>query len=300
MSTPPNQPIRKPAPFTWPPRTVSPASPGAPAAAEVVRGPELSRTWRDAVREAIDDTRRTWLDLMLPRLEERFAASGFVSDRADAYCPKCGLTAQGELGPDGCEECQSRRPAWKRVVRLGTYSHPLAEVIRQIKFSRWRRLGYDLGVVMGRSLAAELPSPRPPIVLVPVPMSWRRRMVRGIDHSLAICRGVKASLGRTARISRVLRRRHGPSQLQVLPGERSGNVGRMVYPARFGFRSVSDAAIVVVVDDVMTTGATMRACCRAMKEGLSGVGKDRMDVWALVAARTEVADGDRDGDGDVA
>jgi predicted amidophosphoribosyltransferase len=231
--------------------------------------------------------------MTLPRLGERLAAASFQPDSPNDYCYKCGLTAKEPPGPDGCIECTDRRPQWDRVVRLGTYTPPLADVIRQIKFSKWRRLGYDLGLIMGRQLATQLPSPRPPIVLVPVPMSWRRRMFRGMDHSVAICRGVRAGLGKGARIARLLKRRHGPSQLQVLPSERSGNVGRMIQPRMCGFRSVSGDSIIAIVDDVMTTGATMRASCRAVGEGLAAAGAGRRKVWALVAARTELPDGDR-------
>lgn len=296
-----SSPIDKPQRFVWPPRRVAPDAPVVPAAAEVVRGPELRRTWRDALREAVEDTRSVWLDMTVPQLDVRLAEQQFEPDAPGSYCPKCGLTAERNLGPECCDECANRRPAWQRVVRLGTYTPPLADVIRQIKFTKWRRLGEDLGRVMGRQLAELLPTPRPPIVLVPVPMSWQRRVVRGLDHSLAICRGVRAGLaegGGRARIRKLLWRRHGPSQLQVLPSERSGNVGRMIQARRFGFRSVSNGTLVVVVDDVMTTGATMRASCRAVVEGLSGAGVERATVWAMVAARTEIADGDRDEGGE--
>lgn len=286
-------PLPKPQRFVWPPRQVAPGVPAVPVAAEVVRGPVLARTWRDSLREAIDDTRRVWLDLTLPRLDERFAERGFVPDPPHAYCHKCGLTADRPPGPDGCEECVSRRPQWQRIVRLGTYTPPLADVIRQIKFTKWRRLGHDLGRFMGEQIAVQLPAPRPSIVLVPVPMSWRRRVIRGMDHSLAICRGVCDGLGGGARVAQLLKRQHGPSQLQVLPSERSGNVGRMIQPKKFGFRSVAPEAIVIVVDDVMTTGATMRAACRAVGEGLAAAGLGRREVWAAVAARTELANGDR-------
>lgn len=293
-------PIPKPQRFVWPPKPIAPSAPAVPAAAEVIRGPELTHSWSDSLRRAIDDTRRTWLDMTLPRLDERLAEHGFMPDGPGTYCPKCGLTAERDLGQGCCDDCTSRRPAWHRIVRLGTYTPPLADVIRQIKFSQWRRLGQDLGVLLGRQLAEQLPTPRPRIVLVPVPMSWRRRVFRGMDHSLAICRGVREGMGGEARIAKLLKRRHGPSQLQVLPSERSGNVGRMIQPRRFGFRSASEATLVIVVDDVMTTGATMRASCRAVGEGLAAVGAGRREVWALVAARTQLPDGDRDeGEGTV-
>lgn len=290
-------PLPKPERFVWPPRRPVLEAPTDAPTTEVVRGPELRRTWRDAVREAVEDTRRIWLDQVVPRLDERLAAAGFKADPPGAYCFKCGLSVERPTGADGCDACAGRQPGWRRVIRLGTYTPPLANIIREIKFSKWRRLGQDLGVVLSRQLAEQLPSPRPPVVLVPVPMSWRRRMFRGMDHTLAICRGIRSGLRGDVRIAHLLKRRHGPSQLQVLPSERSGNVGRMILARKFGFRSVRDGAVVVVVDDVMTTGATMRASCRAVGEGLAGAGVGKREVWALIAARTEEPDGDRDEEG---
>lgn len=287
-------PMARPPRFVWPPRRPEPETQPAPAATEVVRGAEFTRSWRDGVREALEDTRRIWLDQVVPKLDERLAAAGFRPDPPTAYCFKCGLTVDRPTGSEGCEGCVGRQPGWRRIIRLGTYTPPLSNIIREIKFSNWRRLGQDLGVALSRQLLEQLPSPRPPVVLVPVPMSWRRRMIRGMDHTLAICRGVRSGLGGDVRIAHLLKRRHGPSQLQVLPSERSGNVGKMIQPRLFGFRSVSPDAIVVVVDDVMTTGATMRASCRALGEGLAGAGSGRRELWGLIAARTEEPDGDRD------
>jgi len=296
--------IAKPPRFVWPPRPVTPAPTATLHAAEVVRGPELARTWRTALQEALDDTRRIWLDMTLPRLDERLAECAFVPDTAAAYCPKCGLgfEAGDSHDPhdpsDTCLRCAGKRPPWARVVRIGTYTPPLADVIRQIKFSRWRRLGRDLGLFLGEQVAAQLPTPRPPVMLVPVPMSWRRRLFRGMDHSLAICRGVRDGLGGDARIVQLLARRHGPSQLAVLPSDRAGNVGRLIRPRLGACRSVPPDAVIVVIDDVMTTGATMRAACRAVRAGLKAIGAGRREVWAAVAARTELPDGDRDEGGD--
>ncbi len=289
----PRAPIPKPDRFVWPPRPV-PSNPAAPTPAEVVHADELARTWRDSLREALEETRRTWLDLTLPRLDQRLADAGFRPDPFDRFCPLCGLTADPPLRADRCEECANKRPPWQRVIRLGTYTPPLADVIRQIKFSRWRRLGFDLGVVLGRQLAAAVPAPRPPVVLVPVPISWRRRLARGLDHTLALCRGVRSVLGPSAQVCHLLKRAHGPSQVQVLASDRPRNVGNRIQPRRFGWRSVSGDCLFVVVDDVMTTGATMRASCRAVGEGLAGRGLAKRPVLALVAARTETPDGDRD------
>lgn len=242
-----------------------------------------------------------WLDLVAPPLESRLAAAGWTPDSPDAYCPRCGLSMiDGRAVGEGCDRCEGRRPAWQRVVRLGEYRGEMARVVREIKFSRWRALGHDLGRLMG-SRAAPIVAALAPgagVVLVPVPMSRWRLMIRGMDHTLAICRGVRAGMrgaGVAATIEPALGRRHGPSQLSVLPSERAGNIGRRIYPRGGGrFGKVFDRKLVMVVDDVMTTGATMQASCRAVREGLKRESREVAGLWALVAARTERAGGDRD------
>lgn len=292
--------------FTWPPRAAvsEPArDPADGARASVVlsgaalreavggEGGPLRQVWR-----AIETD---WLDLVAPPLGSRLAAAGWAADGHDSYCPRCGLGLfDGRRIGEGCDRCEGRRPAWERVVRLGEYRGELACIVREIKFSRWRALGFELGRLMGAHAAPVVAAHAPgaSVVLAPVPMSRWRLIARGMDHAMAICRGVRAGMrgaGLEARIARLLGRRHGPSQLAVLPSERAGNVGRRIYPRRAGaFRAVFDRELVVVVDDVMTTGATMQAGCRAVREGLKVAGRNPAGVWALVAARTERADGD--------
>jgi hypothetical protein len=127
-------------------------------------------------------------------------------DAAKDYCCRCGLSVGPQEAIDGqCAACQANettRPPWQRIIRLGEYESPLNRWICEVKFTRWRKLGWDLGRVLGRSiqahmqdaLAAGLIPPGPPII-VPVPMSWPRRWHRGIDHTMAIARGVAAETG---------------------------------------------------------------------------------------------------------
>lgn len=269
---------------------------------EVVRGGVIAerarRGWLGALWRAVEVE---WLDMTSAPLAERLFAAGWRADAPTAYCARCGLTIlDGDRVGEGCDQCAGRRPAWERIVRLGEYRAPLSNVVREIKFSKWRRLGFDLGRLMGAELAAAAGAHAPgaPIVLVPVPMSRLHRLARGMDHALAICRGVREGLrerGMKVEIRGLLRRRHGPSQLSVLPSERAGNVGRRIYAGRLkGFCQVPQGALVVVVDDVMTTGATMQGSCRGLREGLRGAERADCRVWGLVAARTELVDGDRE------
>jgi predicted amidophosphoribosyltransferase len=168
------------------------------------------------------------------------------------------------------------------VVRLGEYRGEMRQIVHDIKFTRWRRLGDDTGRLLGRELGRQLegagiePST---VVLVPVPTSWRRRIARGIDHPLVIARGAAAVLG--TEILPLLSRTHRPSQTQVPVGRRRENVEGSI-------QLKSGAEVperhLVIVDDVTTTRATLRAACRALSPSRDGPAPSR--IWAAVLAVT--------------
>ena len=112
---------------------------------------------------------------------------------------------------DGCHRCESKRLPWERAVRLGPYEDLLRDAILETKFTRWRHVGEQLGRRLGESLCSTLAAKgQTPAdaVLIPVPSSTRRRLVRGIDHTLAIARGMRRASG--IEISRPLSARFGP------------------------------------------------------------------------------------------
>jgi predicted amidophosphoribosyltransferase len=266
-------------PFVWPPR---PAPPAAPAAvSSEPRDPPMrekpaahnaaaDRSAPRAVPPAPASTglwaafQRTWLDLIAPPLAQRAAALGFAPDDSTTYCPRCAQTAGPfESGPRGCPQCTGKRLPWARMVRLGEYRPPLSTFVQEVKFTRWRRLGTDLGRWLGTQINGRLAPYRsnslPRIVIVPVPITFRRRLFRGIDHTSSIARGVAIATGGT--VLHALKRRHRPSQVSLPLSERAANIGKTItLKPGINLRG----CLVIVVDDVTTTGATMRASCRAI------------------------------------
>jgi predicted amidophosphoribosyltransferase len=240
-----------------------------------------------------------WLSVSAPPLLERASAAGWVPDSPTHYCRRCGATAQpnqqvGVGEPNGCDTCADVRLPWDRFVRLGEYEAPLEHWIKEVKYTRFRRLGESLGVWLGESIAAEIERaraaspgslPELPPAIVPAPMSFLHRLTRGIDHALTISRGVRSGTGGV--IVPALTRAHRPSQLDVSPSDRRANVAR-AFRARARMLPRLEGRLVVVVDDVTTTGATLSACVRSLK-GLfrsAGSGRGYPPIWAAAAAWT--------------
>ena len=211
------------------------------------------------------DIERTWFSRVVDPLPERLSAAGWSADGPLAYCPRCASSVGPHEADDtGCSWCRGRRLRWERAVRLSEYRGVLRRTILEVKFTRWRRVGDDLGRMLGRALAERLDTAATPIervVIVPVPTSLRSRVARGIDHALVIARGVSAATG--CPIARVLSRRHRPTQRSVSRAQRARNVaGSFTYSGEPGELA---GRLVVLVDDVRTTGATLSAACRVIR-----------------------------------
>ena len=124
----------------------------------------------------------------------------------------------------------------------------------------------DLGEIMGRFMAAELLESgffRGIDVIVPVPLHPRKQRIRGYNQSEYIARGIAAVTGLSLDTSSVVRKRHTETQTSKSAYERWENVDgmfRLDCPERFAGKHV------LLVDDVLTTGATTTACADAFRD----------------------------------
>lgn len=316
--TKPDQDAQPSAKFVWPPRALpqqyipAPVEVAAPSSPRDSRfrnrppapipipacappGSGLARAW--------SEIEHTWLDVVASPLAERMAEEYWAPDKPSDYCPRCALSVGPHEAVDGlCAACQSgesKRPPWQRIIRLGEYESPLNRWICEVKFTRWRKLGWDLGRVLGKSIQVQMQEaraagaiPQGPPIIVPVPMSIVRRWSRGIDHTLAIARGVAVEIGGIIR--QPISRKHRPSQTQVAPSTREANVAGTFRPRSGWHVPRLGGGLIIVVDDVTTTSSTLRGACRAVGECLRNErkaekGSDRVPesvIWGAVLART--------------
>lgn len=156
----------------------------------------------------------------------------------------------------------------RRVVRLGSHEGDLRQWVIAIKHNQWEAMGEHLGALLGQQVRRVCPGiATANAVVVAVPMPWIRRSDRGIDHSFTLAQGVARAL--SLRCVQPLRQRAGGTQVN-----RAGRAGRLHAVARFiprrGFlgmraRLAVKGRVVVLVDDVRTTGATLALAGAALR-----------------------------------
>ena len=206
-------------------------------------------------RGAADDLLCAPCDADLPRL-------------SGARCPRCALDSpRGEL----CGRCLSDAPHYDATVAALAYEFPADALVHALKFRGELALASFLGREIARRISAiEIDS------VVPVPLSAARLRTRGYNHAAEIARHL---LPGKLDLALCERSRDTPPQMDLPFAERRRNV-------RGAFRCTRAlmGASIAVVDDVMTTGATLNELARTLKD--AGAAR----VVNLVVARTFAPD----------
>jgi ComF family protein len=152
--------------------------------------------------------------------------------------------------------CRNGLLGFDEVFCYGAYEGTLRKLIHLFKYSGMRRLAQPLGAL----LADALPRDRQFDLVTAVPLHWRRRWQRGFNQSELLGKAIARARGIPAK--HVLRRGWATrAQAGLSNSQRRENVSG-AFRAR---RRVAGLRI-LLVDDVMTTGATAGACARALKK----------------------------------
>jgi ComF family protein len=185
-------------------------------------------------------------------------------------CPVCALPTPGS---NVCGACLKQAPHFDATQALFRYEFPLDRLVQSLKYAH-RLASADF---LGQALA-QLPTLLRPDLILPVPLAPARLAERGFNQALEIARPLARALGVPLAISHIHRRRDTAPQASLPWKERRQNI-------RHAFECTMDLAgkTVLVVDDVMTTGATLDELARTLKAHGAARVENRVLARALKA-----------------
>jgi competence protein ComFC len=196
-------------------------------------------------------------------------------------CEICGqpqpalYVAEGEQAV--CRTCQMKTYAFERARSFGLYEDKLVRAILLLKWERIEPLGAWFGAKLANVAKKEAFTAD---FVVPVPLHRKREKERGYNQAALISKPLARKLGLPHRELLLMRTRPRPDK-EVLSLEERWESVRGAFATRPG--SQVDNKRVLLVDDVMTTGATLDACARAL---LDGGAKAVVGLTVARAART--------------
>ena len=197
-----------------------------------------------------------------------------LAPRRGGYCPGCGTCYADASAPIyPCLTCRMSPPPWSGLAFHGPYEGTLKELVQRHKFGR------ELGLARLLAFLADevwtLRGLGRPDMIVAVPMLPRQVLRRGFNQSLELARMLGRVMALPVSVHGLRKVRETLTQSSLGRAARRGNVA-----GAFASSPEVRGRHVLIVDDVMTTGATLTACARACLEG----GADRVDVFVLARA----------------
>jgi ComF family protein len=211
----------------------------------------------------------------------------------DALCTRCGDAMGMEsarfaaaMGVSECTMCRLAPPEFERAVAFATYDNEMREMLHLLKFGGMRSLAeHVLGERMASAILKLRGETGDDLVVIPVALFAARERQRGFNQATLLAEAAvkrlrkidpewRMKLHRTA----LLRVRHTREMYSLNPSQRRRNL-------RGAFRVADAEALrgreVLLIDDIMTTGATARECARVLRR--AGAAK----VWVATVAKAQ-------------
>ncbi len=167
-------------------------------------------------------------------------------------CRICALPFSSKYS-DICGQCLKQTPPFSKVISYGLYEGVLAEAINQLKFKGIKRLSKPLGEIL---LDLEIPYMNG---IIPVPLSRKSLLKRGFNQSLLISRVIAKKTRIPIFMDTLIKKRETLPQVGLSAHERLINV-----KDAFEVKGNISGMRLILIDDVMTTGATVTECSREL------------------------------------
>jgi ComF family protein len=183
-------------------------------------------------------------------------------------CLRCGLTcSEADLPRGNCGNCRSQKLLFTAVRTVGSYRDALRQAVLKAKHAAYEPLAIALGQRLAEAVR-RMPFEQRPDVVVPVPMHWLKRVWRKTNSADTMARSFARQL-ELPLASALVCRRYLRRQATLTPAERRRNVRGAFRPSWWWNLT---GKRILLVDDVMTTGATAHEASRVLlKAGAEAV-----------------------------
>lgn len=180
------------------------------------------------------------------------------------FCDLCGDPVAGSVDHEFiCYACSAEKPSFDGARSAARYDGAVGEALRQLKYGKAFWLVPDLAEIMYNCLRAEF-GKRVFDAVVPVPLFHARRRERGYNQSAILAHALGRRIGTKCRPDLLRRIRPTATQTHLTASQRLSNVNNAFVP---GKARRLEGRRILLIDDVMTTGATVNACAKALKKG---------------------------------
>jgi ComF family protein len=196
---------------------------------------------------------------------------------APPVCDRLGLPMPFATGELSISTAAIRNPpAYARARASARFEGVMRDLIHDFKYND----RHESMVLFGRMLrAAGTDFLADADVIIPVPLHWRRLWMRRYNQAAVLATRLAAETKLPTDLTALRRIRHTTSQARLSGAERRANLTTAFLATRSGVRRIRGKHV-LLVDDVITTGATMEACTNALKDA----GAVEVDCLALALA----------------
>lgn len=187
--------------------------------------------------------------------------------RPATACPVCAAPGSGEI----CGECLKHPPSFDHTQAALNYTFPVDKLIQAYKYQQQLALARLFGTLLSQAVRAQ---PRPDIIL-PMPLHPTRLRERGFNQALEIAKFIAQVLHRPLATNTARRRVNTLSQATLEWDARQKNM-----QDAFACDTPLQGQRIALVDDVMTSGATLNALAKTLKRA----GAAQVDAWVVARA----------------
>jgi ComF family protein len=178
-----------------------------------------------------------------------------------AHCCLCAQPFPDATTSHLCGVCLKHPPDFSRVHAACRYQGSIKDAVHRLKYRNQLALAKPLGMMLVDTIRNSAPECSLDCI-VPVPLHPQRLKHRGYNQAVEISRPLTRQLGLPMETGLLQRSRRTPPQQGLSAAQRSRNVRKA-----FALAGQVGGSRILLVDDIMTTGETVRECCRTLMQG---------------------------------